>query len=1266
MFRIVGRAIAFLAVLAGIVFGVWWALEVTPAEVKIVGDFECKLSDFSYDNYSLVVTSKAGTDRAYPLSTIKEELPDAEIVFPEKLALDEDEKDRLFEITYKYRDFEGVFIFKLKRGTFDTVDITFDGQVIDELKTGNSAAVNTVYDGKTHGIDFIGLPKGTSVDVYDAKGNAVENFKDGYVDAGIYLMKIVLKRDSYLTTEKTLSLKIDRKRIEPSLKVNEFEYDGNPAEIEENLFFIKDGKKFECDPKNYIIQITKIDSNLGETLVDAAVEIGNYRLKVTVDEGSNYTFTPYEKDITVYKEYRVTFRQNSAPDVVKIVRHGDTVTAPAFQNIKGYKFEGWDWGERSPSEPVTCDFTVTANVTLIEYNITFVIGEEAAKYIDMEAWALREDIPTKYTVENVSQIVLPIPEMKVREGDLKCYFDGWYLNSKAVTMIPDNTVGDIVLEAEAYEIYVYTYTVDGVEKTVQGRQPTIYNIDHIDKTDIGYRFTGWTVTDANGDELTQNASFPYTVNGNGLQFTSNYVEIEYIIYFRGEKQDYMPSHPTVPVSYLKYTVNDAVDLSNYTASYPNCDFKGWVNANGEAVTNISAGTVGDIQLSAKWEQHKVNVKYVSNDADNVNNLPENHVLNYYDVLDIPMNLNRKGYDFLGWSLTEEVDELDGQDKNVILPSSLKLDQNCVVTEEGVHNLTLYAIWGEQMFKAFYSIIADGANAGLPYIDYDVMVGDVLTIIDFGDLGFYVEWTDPVSGKNEYMGESFKGKLFCGWKILGDESGTVYDPGDEYDVVSEDVTFIPVWEFRWYSIGFNANTDDISLSGNLPVWENENDTRYTNQLVIPESTLKRQHYNLVGWSLKPDAKPGDIGVIRVNDKNAKFEVPNSNATLYAVWAPKIYTVTFDYANEEGELFSKAWEYNTKLYIDGRTIYVELADGTTEPVCTPTNVGYTFDFWYIDSGEEVAMDDVYAIEGNVTLKCRWTGDERKIIFNTGFGDYDEIGTPITCHSGETVTLPECNTKRYFHNFVGWYDEVTGTTYKPGDYVMPGISDYELVLTAKWAYREYTIQFNTPEGAKTGTKFKYSNLIAGGGEYSLTYAMMELTGTYIFKGWKDNQGNEITAITDAALRSLDDNEKTVYEVNVDIEVSEGFSFESVQGGYAITGYNAGSVVKLPTHHNGKAVVAINTGAFAGQDIVSVAFAAKNNITSIKFGAFLNCKSLTAITIPENVVNIDGYAFSGANLALVINCKVAVKPDGFAANWNATGDNSKPEFDVNFNYGQ
>ena len=97
-----------------------------------------------------------------------------------------------------------------------------------------------------------------------------------------------------------------------------------------------------------------------------------------------------------------------------------------------------------------------------------------------------------------------------------------------------------------------------------------------------------------------------------------------------------------------------------------------------------------------------------------------------------------------------------------------------------------------------------------------------------------------------------------------------------------------------------------------------------------------------------------------------------------------------------------------------------------------------------------------------------------------------------------------------------------------------------------------------------------------------------------------------------------------------SSFFTYEEVEGGISITGYNTkgGYDVVIPSNINGKKVVEIATKAFQNKQLTSVTI--PEGITSVGYAAFSG-NQLTSVIIPNSVTNIYVHAFSENQLTSV-----------------------------------
>ena len=99
-----------------------------------------------------------------------------------------------------------------------------------------------------------------------------------------------------------------------------------------------------------------------------------------------------------------------------------------------------------------------------------------------------------------------------------------------------------------------------------------------------------------------------------------------------------------------------------------------------------------------------------------------------------------------------------------------------------------------------------------------------------------------------------------------------------------------------------------------------------------------------------------------------------------------------------------------------------------------------------------------------------------------------------------------------------------------------------------------------------------------------------------------------------------------------SDKYKYETrdISGGVEIVSYRGkDSSINIPSKIGGKNVVSIGENAFAGKNITSVVI--PEGVETIRESAFLNCTSLTSVTLPSTLKRIEAEAFSYTGLEAV-----------------------------------
>ena len=371
-------------------------------------------------------------------------------------------------------------------------------------------------------------------------------------------------------------------------------------------------------------------------------------------------------------------------------------------------------------------------------------------------------------------------------------------------------------------------------------------------------------------------------------------------------------------------------------------FVGWYdneNFTGESITEISAGTMGDVTLYAKWNALDYRISYELNGGTNAEN-PDG-----YDVSDLPVSLHapsRTGYIFKGWYMGENrvlaipvvttgnvvvsakwepITYTIDFDTNGGLPTLSSIDYTIEsdsftlqeITKAGYTfdgwyngetkvteittgtygNMTLVAKWTADLYTISYDL-ADGVNSPENPTSYTIESG-LITL------------KDPTK----------EGYTFAGW-YNGEQLVTTIDSN-----TLENISLTAKWTVNSYKLTFDVD-------GNLT----EKNFKYGESVTAIENPTKVGH-TFVGWS-----------------EELPETMPANDITVEAKWAINSYDITYDLA---GGVNSP--ENPTSYTIESGLITLK----------DPTRVGYTFVGWY--NGEQlVTTIDSNTLE-NITLTAKW---------------------------------------------------------------------------------------------------------------------------------------------------------------------------------------------------------------------------------------------------------------------------------------------------------
>ena len=292
-------------------------------------------------------------------------------------------------------------------------------------------------------------------------------------------------------------------------------------------------------------------------------------------------------------DYSIHFVTNGGKEIKDMtgLNNGDVVTLPTPEK-EGFYFNGWYTDEDcSYANKVTNPRAYTYNGKVIlyaewlpeAYEITLVSNEVTLT-------------KTKYTFETGADIVIPEPTSDIYD------FGGWYLNGELFTMekMPAESL-TLVAKWENKKCRVIFNLNGGIAP-----DGFISEIDNIEAgSTISYQspskenaiFVGWF--DENNKKYTSTTQILHDVTLFAhYDDIANY-ESEYAI-------NYVLNDGTLP-SGAPTVYQVGVETILPTPQKSGASFIGWYESSiffGEAITSISASTLGEVTIYAKWKENK--------------------------------------------------------------------------------------------------------------------------------------------------------------------------------------------------------------------------------------------------------------------------------------------------------------------------------------------------------------------------------------------------------------------------------------------------------------------------------------------------------------------------------------------------------------------------------------------------------------------------------------------------------------------------------------
>jgi uncharacterized repeat protein (TIGR02543 family) len=294
-----------------------------------------------------------------------------------------------------------------------------------------------------------------------------------------------------------------------------------------------------------------------------------------------------------------------------------------------------------------------------------------------------------------------------------------------------------------------------------------------------------------------------------------------------------------------------------------------------------------------------------------------------------------------------------------------------------------------------------------------------------------------------------------------------------------VTFGPVGQN--YTIAYNANG---STSGSVPSSHSgavgANFTTATNS-----GTLVNTGYTFGGWNTAANGTGTQYAV------SSGILMPKDGATLYAVWIPSQFTLT----------------YNANLGTAAPAAQLRNSGSVANLSSTaPTRTGYTFAGWDTaadGSGTDYAAGASFTMPGaNTTLYARWTGVSTAVDYNGNTSTGGTVPSTTTAAAGSTTTV-SANTGTLVktgYTFAGWNTAAdgSGTDYAAGATVTYPSSG-TTTLYAQWTAVLYSLSYNANGGVNSTNGATPSQSANSGATVTLAASTYNPTRAgYTFDGW------------------------------------------------------------------------------------------------------------------------------------------------------------------------
>ena len=359
------------------------------------------------------------------------------------------------------------------------------------------------------------------------------------------------------------------------------------------------------------------------------------------------------------------------------------------------------------------------------------------------------------------------------------------------------------------------------------------------------------------------------------------------------------------------------------------------------------------------------------------------------------------------------------------------------------------------------------------------------------------------------------KLFNDTILTYGQDGGGWNPGNKNTA--------PIWGFATnvYAVTFNYKDDKTATA--------TQNVEYGNMATEPQK-VDRPGYRFLGWFTE-DGKAFDFStpITKSMTLTAKWEIVNINAYIIPITSDGTQLVGdgFDmalaastlsrvglpgYEDEDAvrihfaTFASSAGLADADDYFPGTDPLVvkavaDLKNGLERRFAAGVNeakadgIMSKTDWTYLHVGELDDEEDTNFLSGNLVFySARFVTEDSEHVTGMPNAEYTHNAVAVYDYylDGETITVPDAVPERYGYDFLGWSVKAVPAEndklLKAGDTVTV---DGDVVFTAQWKLKEYTVSFDSKGGTKVD-----SQIVEHGS--TATKPRNPHRNDYTFKGW------------------------------------------------------------------------------------------------------------------------------------------------------------------------